>query len=117
MGTVTSIVISKHIRCRLKDQMRSSYIKNVNPRIGLIACGLVSVIGWLIILLSTFTTLNLIFPGLFMVGLACGLANPLASIYISEIAGSGNKGMVSSMFNFNYTFGVLFSNLIGALTG
>merc|ERR1719300_1585158 len=41
----------------------------------------------------------------------------MSSIYITEIAGQDNKGMVSSMFNFNLTFGILLTNVIGSLTG
>ena len=55
--------------------------------------------------------------GLLVLGLSCGLSNPMSSIYITEIAGQDNKGMVSSMFNFNLTFGVLLTNTIGSLTG
>ena len=94
------------------------YLKPFNdPRVGLISCGVVSLTGWLLIFVSSLTTLYLVFPGLLMVGLACGLSNPLASVYVSEIAGNGNKGMVSSIFNFNFPFGVLFANLVGALCG
>ena len=35
----------------------------------------------------------------------------------SEIAGGGNKGMVTSIFNFNLVFGILLANVLGALTG
>ena len=55
--------------------------------------------------------------GLLVLGLSCGLSNPMSSIYITEIAGQDNKGMASSMFNFNLTFGVLLTNTIGSLTG
>ena len=55
--------------------------------------------------------------GLLVLGLSCGLSNPMSSIYITEIAGQDNKGMVSSMFNFNLTFGILLTNVIGSLTG
>ena len=55
--------------------------------------------------------------GLVVLGVSCGLSNPMSSIYITEIAGLDNKGMVSSMFNFNLTLGILVTNVIGSLTG
>ena len=85
-------------------------------RFCLILCGSVCLLGWLLIFLSSFTTLYLVYPGLFLVGWSCGLSNPLSSIYVSQIAGNGNKGVVSSIFNFNFTFGVLFANVVGALS-
>lgn len=60
--------------------------------------------------------LQLVKPGLIVVGMSCGLSNPLSSIYINEIAGKSNKGVVSSMFNFNLTLGILLTNVIGSLT-
>ena len=61
--------------------------------------------------------LPLIYPGLLVLGLSCGLSNPLSAIYITEIAGMANKGIVTSMFNFNLTFGILLTNVVGSLTG
>ena len=55
-------------------------------------------------------------PGLVVVGMSCGLSNPLSSVYINEIAGKSNKGVVSSMLNFNLTLGILLTNVIGSLT-
>ena len=52
--------------------------------------------------------------GLLVMGAACGLASPLASLYIAEVAGSSNKGVVSSMINFNTTFGILLTNIVGS---
>ena len=45
---------------------------------------------------------NAIYPGLFLLGWPCALSNPLSPIYVSEIAGSGNTGMGTSVFNFKY---------------
>ena len=61
--------------------------------------------------------LPLIYPGLLVLGLSCGLSNPLSAIYITEIAGMANKGIVTSMFNFNLTFGILLTNVVGSLAG
>lgn len=91
--------------------------KQIGSRRGLIICGFASVAGWVLIFLSSIFSLYAIYPGLFLLGWSCGLSNPLSSIYVSEIAGSGNKGMVTSIFNFNITFGVLFTNILGSLTG
>ena len=60
--------------------------------------------------------LDLIKPGLVVAGMSCGLSNPLSAIYINEIAGKSNKGVVSSMLNFNLTSGILLTNVIGSLT-
>ena len=78
--------------------------------------GLASVVGWALILISSQLSLYLIYPGLALLGCSCGLSNPLSSVYVSEIAGAGNKGVVTSIFNFNITFGVLFANVLGSLT-
>ena len=55
--------------------------------------------------------------GLIICGAACGLSNPLSSIYISEIFGQSNKGRVTSAFNFNFALGIFLANVIGSLLG
>ena len=62
----------------------------------MIICGFASVAGWFLIFLSSIFSLYAIYPGLFLLGWSCGLSNPLKSIYVSEIAGSGNKGMITT---------------------
>ena len=75
------------------------------------------VVGWSLVFLSSWLELIMIvFPGLFMVGLSVGVASPLASIYITELSHDHNKGVLSSMFNFNLTFGILLTSVIGSLT-
>ena len=59
--------------------------------------------------------LKLVNPGLVVAGFSCGLSAPLSTIYINEIAGKSNKGVVSSMLNFNLTLGVLMTNVVGSL--
>jgi len=90
--------------------------QTLGARKGLIVCGVASVIGWALILTSSQVSLYVIYPGLAFLGCSCGLSAPLSSIYVSEIAGKGNKGVVTSIFNFNITFGVLFANILGSLT-
>ena len=75
------------------------------------------VVGWSLVFLSSWLELIMIvFPGLFMVGLSVGVSSPLASIYITELSQHHNKGVLSSMFNFNLTFGILLTSIIGSLT-
>ena len=90
--------------------------QTLGARKGLIVCGVASVVGWALILTSSLVSLYVIYPGLAFLGCSCGLSTPLSSIYVSEIAGKGNKGVVTSIFNFNITFGVLFANILGSLT-
>ena len=90
--------------------------QTLGARKGLIVCGVASVVGWALILTSSQVSLHVIYPGLAFLGCSCGLSTPLSSIYVSEIAGKGNKGVVTSIFNFNITSGVLFANILGSLT-
>jgi len=78
-------------------------------------CGLLSFFGWLLVLLASFISLYLVYIGLLLIGWSCGLATPNTSIYVAQISGPGNKGVVTSVFNFNLTTGILFGNVIGAL--
>ena len=54
-------------------------------------------------------------PGLVTLGFSSGLSSTLGSVYITEVAGSSNKGVVSSMINFNITFGILLINVLGSM--
>ena len=69
-------------------------------------------------------------PGLIVLGFSSGLSSPLTSVYITEVntnyihlrikqrlftvAGPSNKGVVSSMTNFNLCFGILLINILGS---
>ena len=53
-------------------------------------------------------------PGLVILGFSSGLSSSLAPVYIAEVAGPFNKGVVSSMNNFNFCFGVLLINVLGS---
>jgi len=89
--------------------------KCIGARHVLIFCGGTSFIGWTIVFISSSFSLVLIYPGLFLVGWSCGFSCPMTSIYVSELAGGGNKGMVTSIFNLNLTIGILFTNILGVL--
>ena len=72
----------------------------MRARTGLRACSLVSLLGWLLIALtSLLSLLPLLYPGVILLGLAAGLSNPLAATYVSEMVPAGNKGIVTSIFN------------------
>jgi len=101
LGTICSRFFSKHIGARQ----------------GLALCGATTVTAWVFIFISSMFSLHLVYPGLLLLGWSCGLSNPLSSIYVSEIAGGGNKGMVTSIFNFNVIFGISLANILGALAG
>jgi len=92
--------------------------KFMSVRHGLLVASFGTILGWALLFISAQTEyLGLLKIGLVILGLSCGLSNPMSSIYITEIAGQGNKGMVSSMQCFNLTFGILLTNVIGSLTG
>ena len=75
---------------------------------------------------------HLLHPGVFLIGFSCGFSNPLTTVYVSETVGSGNKGVVTSLFNcqvdfvfknivhfvvFQATFGIMATNVLGVLLG
>jgi len=92
-------------------------LRNIGTRQTLILCGVISLVGWTLIFVSSLSSLYVIYPGLFLVGWSCGLACPTSSVYVSELAGGGNKGMVTSIFNFNLTVGGLTTDVLGVLAG
>ena len=95
----------------------STFLVNTYFRKGLFISSILMVVGWSLVFLSSWLELIMIvFPGLFMVGLSVGVSSPLASIYITELSQHHNKGVLSSMFNFNLTFGILLTSVIGSLT-
>jgi MFS family permease len=97
------------------DKNCTKSISEVEYRQGLLLCGGISFIGWALIFMSSWSSLYLIYPGMVLVGWSCGLSCPLSSIYVSELAGRGNKGMVTSIFNLNLTTGILFANVLGVM--
>ena len=89
---------------------------HVSARVGLRVTSIGMVLGWTLVLLAAWLNiLLLVFPGLALLGICMGIASPLASIYITEISGDQSKGVISSMFNFTFTGGVLMSYVIGSL--
>ena len=56
-----------------------------------------------IFLAASLSLLGALFPGIFLIGFSCGFSNPLTSVYVSETVGSGNKGMVTALFNCQVT--------------
>lgn len=99
IGTVLSIFISKYVGARKV----------------LIFCGGASLIGWIFVFISSSFTLYMIYPGLFLIGLSGGLSCPMSSIYVSELAGGRNKGVVTSIFNLNLGIGILLANILGVM--
>ena len=100
-GTMLSWVVTSH----------------VSARVGLCVTSVGMLTGWSLVLLASWLNIIvLVFPGLVIIGVSIGIASPLASIYITEISGEQSKGVLSSMFNFNLTFGILMSYVIGSLT-
>ena len=78
--------------------------KSLGARRGLLLSSLISCLGWLLIFLAAFlSVLGPIFPGVFLIGFSCGFSNPLTTVYVSETVGSGNKGVVTSLFNCQVT--------------
>ena len=74
--------------------------KSLGARRGLLLCSVVASCGWfLIFLAASLSVLGALFPGIFLIGFSCGFSNPLTSVYVSETVGSGNKGMVTALFN------------------
>ena len=106
MGILTGTVLSWPIA------------KLLTARIALIHCSLGIVLGWAAIFTGAKTNLLvLVYFGLFITGIMCGLTSPFSSIYITELAGTGEKGLLASMNNFNINFGILFINILGSLIG
>ena len=103
----------------LAGTMLSWLITNwLSARIALIYCSLGIVLGWAFIFTGAETNLLvLVYLGLFITGTMCGLTSPLSSIYITELAGSGEKGVLASMMSFNVNFGILFINILGSWKG
>ena len=103
----------------LAGTMLSWLITNwLSARIALIYCCLGIVLGWAFIFTGAETNLLvLVYLGLFITGTMCGLTSPLSSIYITELAGSGEKGVLASMMSFNVNFGILFINILGSWKG
>ena len=92
--------------------------KFLSARTALINCSLGIVMGWALIFTGAKTNLLvLVYLGLFISGTMCGLTSPLSSIYITELAGTGEKGLLASMNNFNINFGILFINILGSWIG
>ena len=90
----------------------------LSARIALINCSLGIVMGWALIFTGAKTNLLvLVYFGLFLTGTMCGLTSPLGSIYITELAGTGKKGVLASMMSFNVNFGILFINILGSWIG
>ena len=86
--------------------------KSLGARRGLLLCSVVACLGWfLIFLAASLSLLGALFPGIFLIGFSCGFSNPLTSVYVSETVGSGNKGMVTALFNCQVTLQDSFSNL------
>ena len=112
LGTISSVAMAKHCVARYGLFFKYS-ITNDNTRHGLILCGLVSLVGWLAVFISSTGFFYLIYPGLTLLGWSVGFSSPLCSIYVSEIAGPGNKGVVTSLFNLNLNLGILFANILG----
>ena len=78
--------------------------KSLGARRGLLLCSVVACLGWfLIFLAASLSLLGALFPGIFLIGFSCGFSNPLTSVYVSETVGSGNKGMVTALFNCQVT--------------
>ena len=74
--------------------------KSLGARRGLLLCSTISALGWILIFLAAFLSLlEPLFPGVFLIGFSCGFSNPLTTVYVSETVGSGNKGVITSMFN------------------
>ena len=74
--------------------------KSLGARRGLLLCSVISALGWILIFLAAFLSLlEPLFPGVFLIGFSCGFSNPLTTVYVSETVGSGNKGVITSMFN------------------
>ena len=86
-------------------------------RRGLQICGLLSFLGWLLVLCASYLSIELVYPGLLLTGWSIGLASPISSIHASQISGPGNKGVITSIFNLNVTTGILVANVVGALAG
>ena len=77
---------------------------SLGARRGLLLCSLISCLGWLLIFLAAFLPLlGPLFPGVFLIGFSSGFSNPLTTVYVSETVGSGNKGVVTSLFNCQVT--------------
>ena len=92
--------------------------KFLSARIALINCSLGTVLGWAFIFAGAKTNLLvLVYLGLFIAGTMCGLTSPFSSIYITELAGTGEKGVLASMMSFNVNFGILFINILGSWIG
>ena len=73
---------------------------SLGARRGLLLSSIISCLGWLLIFLAGFLSLlGPIFPGVFLIGFSSGFSNPLTTVYVSETVGSGNKGVVTSLFN------------------
>ena len=90
----------------------------LSARIALINCNLGLVLGWALIFTGAKTNLLvLVYLGLFITGTMCGLTCPFSSIYITELAGTGEKGVLASMMSFNVNFGILFINILGSWIG
>ena len=90
----------------------------LSARIALINCNLGLVLGWALIFTGAKTNLLvLVYLGLLLTGTMCGLTSPLGSIYITELAGTGKKGVLASMMSFNVNFGILFINILGSWIG
>jgi len=92
--------------------------KSVGARRGLLLCSLISCLGWLLIFLAAaLSLLTPIFAGVFLIGFSSGFSNPLTTVYVSETVGKGNKGVVTSLFNCQATFGIMATNILGVLLG
>ena len=92
--------------------------KFLSARIALINTSLGIVLGWVLVFTGAKTSLLiLVYLGLFITGTMCGLTSPLSSIYITELAGTGQKGVLASMMSFNVNFGILFISILGSWIG
>merc|ERR1712223_1225021 len=92
--------------------------QRLGARRGLLLCSVLACLGWFLIFLSaTLSILGTLFPGIFLIGFSSGFSNPLTSVYVSETVGSGNKGMVTALFNCQVTFGIMATNVLGVILG
>ena len=74
--------------------------------------------GWALVLLaSSWSVVSVLYPGLFLLGLSTGLSTPLTSVYVTETAATGNKGVVTSIFNCQVTSHTKCSHILSSPRG
>ena len=74
-GALLSLLVASRLEAR---SLTAHLLQLLLARLGLLLTCLLSLLAWLLVLLASWLAfLHLLYPGLLLLGLSCGLANPL----------------------------------------